>query len=380
MAIPFLDPANEDRDTKVVTFWAIAAITLGLCGVSVYGIWAQPGNAVGKVFYTLPVVGAEVLCAYAVLRAIQSPTRFRMVLALVTTIGLSWYCVHNVERGIKLAYPELYAEDAQAMKDRAALYATEAEKLGDQAVSAKDDLREDRRLLRQDIAKLEGEQELMTARTAERIMTAQKLLQSKGLYKGAVDGKDEELTAAARREYGETIQTQLESLKRQEAALGVSLSSGAVEASSSRREDTIKQEARARERDREGRLLTIGTWVLEVSRGLGGFLFLGSATVAGLSRLRKLQDDIEAAQLQAKLDALKTPKPAAPEVEPAETEAMPLSEPVAVEAEPDPATIGQRKGGKNADQHRQADKAAKERLLILADRSAESQAMKVAAE
>lgn len=49
--------------------------------------------------------------------------------------------------------------------------------------------------------------------------------------------------------------------------------------------------------------------------------------------------------------------------------------------EPAPAPLqSARKGGKNAAQHKQADKAAQERLLILADRSADPMVLKVAAE
>lgn len=57
-----------------------------------------------------------------------------------------------------------------------------------------------------------------------------------------------------------------------------------------------------------------------------------------------------------------------------------LKEPVAA-TEPAPAPLqSARKGGKNASQHKQAEKAAQERLLILADRSADPMVLKVAAE
>lgn len=361
MAIPLLNPDTEDRDTKAIAFWAILAITCGLALVSLYGIWAQPGEVLGKIAYTLPVMGAEFLIAVAVMRAIAAPTWPRMAMAVVVSVGLSWYCVHNVERGIKLTYPELFSADAASLEAKASLRGDQSKLLAEQATQTRSELRADMATIRADITAREEEQKLMTASAPALIEKAQKLLQAKGLYNCAacpIDGRDETETAKARAAYGEQLNRELSELRSLEASLRTQLSGGVVEATNAASEDQIALEAQARERGREGRLITIGAWVLELSRSLGGVLFLGGVTARVVSDGRRRAEELAEQEHANRLAALRAQQTAAPQ---------PANDAPAPEPDLTPEQRRSRNGGLAAGQGKAAERAANDRTINLDD-------------
>ena len=385
MAIPFIK--DEAEGTRSVAFWALVGITLGLAFVSLFGVWAEDGEAttgwiiVGKFFWSVAVVGAEFLAAMALQRAILAPTIPRKVAGVIVFLGLAWFCVHNVERGIHAMYPTIFKSDTQELRDLAGLAGTQATDIKTAATTAIASIPDQLATARTDLAKLEAELTKITANSTETsIKLAQQHLQGLGYYDGDIDGIWQDKTKDAVLRRGAELRTEITVKKNiitgLESGSPVTTTAAASEGQS---KTQIDNEAKARKREEFGNQITVGAWVLEGARSLGWIVFVSGITVAGVSALAGLRDDIERQKLQNELNSLRvSPAP----VVAATAEAAP--EPVAPEPPPPPEMTEQerrsRQGGLSAQHNRRAANA--ERLLVIGRESTvdAALAMKVAAE
>lgn len=278
MSLPFLKAESEENATQAIAFIGIVVMTVGLTVMNVSGALAGSESStilglVIRVALAVIISGAEILAAVALVRAMLAPNKLRRFVALAICVGLAWACIQNGKKAVHLVYPE-FKESAALLKARAGIADTEAKKLEEARSAAISAAPAELANIRSRIATLEGHQELMQARSPEKIMEAQTLLTVTGHYFGQIDGKRERLTESAMRAYGEEISKELAQLRRQEA----NLSSGAVllappvasdEAAMTPAEQKADFEDRAR-RAREAALwIEVMLWVFEAARGLG---------------------------------------------------------------------------------------------------------------
>lgn len=355
MAIPFMK--DEAEGTRLIAFWACVAITFGLALVSLFGVWAEDGEAitfwifVGKVFWSIAVVGAEFLVAMALQRAIIAPTPIRKVGGVGVFILLAIFCVSNVERGVHAMYPTIFKSDTQQLKDLATLAGTQATDITTAASTAIGSIPEQLATARMDLAKLEAELKLISASdgTETSIKNAQRHLQGLNYYDGDIDGKWEELTKAAVQRRGSELRSDME-LKRgviRGLEIGTPVTTTAT-ASDDASKTKIENDAKARKREAFGNQVTLGAWTLEGARSLGWIVFLSVVTVAAVSTALRRQEELDEMEHQRKLAELRAsmapaaPAPVAPPPEPApaaipEPVVAPPEELVLAQPEPAPA-------------------------------------------
>ncbi len=351
MAIPFMK--DEAEGTRQIAFWACVAITFGLALVSLFGVWAEDGEAItfwifiGKVFWSLAVVGAEFLVAMALQRAIIAPTPIRKAGGVGVFILLAVFCVGNVERGIHALYPTVFKTDTQQLKDLATLAGTQATDISTAASTAIGSIPEQLTTARTDLAKLEAELKLISASdgTETSIKNAQRHLQGLNYYDGDIDGKWEDLTKAAVQRRGSEIRSDME-LKRNvirglEAGTPVTTTATASDDASKTK---IENDAKARKREAFGNQVTLGAWTLEGARSLGWIVFLSVLTVAAVSNASRREDEIADAEHQAKLAAIRASMAPAPAPAPVVAAAPPepVQEPAPIEPLVTPPPVEER--------------------------------------
>lgn len=377
-AIPFLKTENEADASKAGAFFACVLVTLGLAYVSIYGVWKVPGDAWGKSGYTLAVLGAEILAAFALMRALLAPTLPRKILAGVVFIGLAWYCVHNVERGVHVMYPSMFANDARELRDKAALASEEAADFRAGAETARANSGSELALVRTRIAELKAEQQLMASQSPEKIKEAQALLISQGKYFGRVDGIRQQLTEAAMRARGEEIARELTVLNEREGAMATGAPIPQQTAVATARTSQIELEADARKRAYEGLLLTIGLWVLEAARSVGLVVFVSGVTAAGSTGMDRLRQDIERAKLEEELRRIRAgeeskpapdpePVPEPPQEDEPKAENPVEAETPAPEPEPEQQDIAIDAASKGGRSSAAARRAARQEIVVYLD-------------
>lgn len=402
MAIPFMK--DEAEGTRLIAFWACVAITFGLALVSLFGVWAEDGEAitfwifVGKVFWSIAVVGAEFLVAMALQRALIAPTKARKAGGVIVFIMLAVFCVGNVERGVHAMYPTVFKSDTQRLRDLAALAGTQATDITAAASTAISSIPQQLATARADLAKLEAELKLISASdgTETSIKNAQRHLQGLNYYDGNIDGKWEELTKAAVQRRGSEISADLE-LKRniiKGLESGVPVTTTAT-ASNDASETKIENDAKARKRETFGNQVLLGAWTLEGARSLGWIVFLSLLTVGAVSTTLRRQDEIDDLEHQAKLAAIRAGMASSAPPAPVEAPSAPAEEPAPIPEpeplvldEPAPAPVEEqspswRPGILAANHARAAKKAQAGKYVLvpsLVARDAEMQAAKLAAE
>jgi len=388
MAIPFIK--DEVEGTRSIAFWACVGITLGLALVSLYGVWAENSGEltgsiiVGKIFWSVAVVGAEILASMALQRAILAPTKLRKAGGTIVFGALAYFCVGNVERGIHCMYPDVFQSDTQELRDLATLAGTQATEIKTASSTAISSIPEQLTNARTEVAKLEAELKTISAAdgTETSIKLAQQHLQSLGYYDGDIDGLWQDKTKRAVLRRGAEIRSEV-SIKK---GVITQLESGApvtttATASEGQNKTKIENDAKARKREQFGWQVIVGAWTLEGARSLGWIVFISGVTVASVSTLAKIREDIERQKLQNELDDLRKPDAPVPtQADPAPTEQPPAPPEAPV------LTDAQRRGRAGGLATAQARAAAKARdgsyILVpsLVARDAQAPALKVAAE
>lgn len=401
----FLEFKNEADATRKFALFAVVIITLGLASLSVTGIvataswsWLSFMPIFGMI---VAVMGAELLATVAFIRTLTASTRFRKVAGTLIFVGLAAVGVHNAENGAKVVWPERFAESSASLAAKAELAGEEAETLGTAQQAAIQGTGAELERVRTQIANLEVEQRKMAAQSPEGVAEAQALLLAQGKYFGRVDGIRQDLTEAAMRRRGEEIGAELAVLKQREGGLLAGQASPVQQATTDKRLLQIAQADKASQAFWAWIWLIFMLCVLEGARSLALWALITDISAKDAQRERERSDELAELRHQNEMAALLAQRVTAAQpvaVQPAEAaspiqapepasaaapeSAAPIQqEPAQEEPKPEPAPVRQsaRKGGKNAQFLREADRAARSRLLILADRSRDNE-MKAAAE
>jgi len=395
----FLAFKNEADATRKFALFAVVIITVGLASLSVTGIVATAKwtwlSALPTFGLILAVLGAELLATVAFIRMLTASTMWRKIAGAFIFIGLAAVGVHNAENGAKVVWPERFAESSASLQAKAALAGEEAGTLGTAQQAAISGTGAELERVRVQIAELKTEQQIMASMSPEGISKAQSLLLAQGLYFGSVDGIRQDKTESAMRARGEAIQAELATLKAREDGLMAGQASPVQQATTDRRLSEIELADKANAAFWAWLWLIIMLCVLEGARSLSLWALITDINSKDAQRDRDWTDELAAlrhqqerariiAETNAAVAAYSAPpvavEPVAaieppPEPEPAPE---PIPEPLTL-VDPAPANQALRKGGKNSSMKKAAAKAARNRVLILADRS-NAQAMKVAAE
>jgi len=395
----FLAFKNEADATRKFALFAVVIITVGLASLSVTGIVATAKwtwlSALPTFGLILAVLGAERLATVAFIRMLTASTMWRKIAGAFIFIGLAAVGVHNAENGAKVVWPERFAESSASLQAKAALAGEEAGTLGTAQQAAISGTGAELERVRVQIAELKTEQQIMASMSPEGISKAQSLLLAQGLYFGSVDGIRQDKTESAMRARGEAIQAELATLKAREDGLMAGQASPVQQATTDRRLSEIELADKANAAFWAWLWLIIMLCVLEGARSLSLWALITDINSKDAQRDRDWTDELAAlrhqqerariiAETNAAVAAYSAPpvavEPVAaieppPEPEPAPE---PIPEPLTL-VDPAPANQALRKGGKNSSMKKAAAKAARNRVLILADRS-NAQAMKVAAE
>jgi len=390
----FLEFKNEADATRKGALLAVIIITLGLASLSVTGIvatadwnWLSFLPILGMI---VAVLGAELLATVAFIRMLTASTMWRKVAGAFIFLGLAAVGVHNAENGAKVVWPERFAVSSSRLAAEAELAGEEAATLATAQDAAIGGTGAELERVRTQIAELKTEQQIMASMSPEGISKAQSLLLAQGLYFGSVDGIRQDKTESAMRARGEAIQGELATLKAREDGLMQGQASPVQQANTDKRLLQIENADRATAAFWAWLWLIIMLCVLESARSLSLWALITDISATDATRDRQRTDELAELRHQNELAALAAqrvtvPPPVAvepvaasipaPEPEPAPE---PTPEPLTL-VDPAPANQALRKGGKNSSMKKAAAKAARNRVLILADRS-NAQAMKVAAQ
>ena len=415
-ALPFLAMKGEDEETTLKRWlgYAFYVVTVFLLLLNVSGAWI---GSHGNIFYTGAIAGAEMFVALALGALIYTRNNLRFGVGVVVFIVGVYITLENGKMAVTHAMSDVFVGTPEELVAQADLADKSATTLEGDETSNKVDGKVSLGALREEMAELKVQQQEMLAQTPEGIRRAQTRLKASGDYTGPIDGIREQLTEAAMELRGEKITSRMAIVQAQiDALTGIAVATvgpvatpaGPVDtASEVKRKDAILLRKHAKEVSERTVWMTILLIGLEGIRSLALWVFLMDGTMKA-SRLRKsayenlklAEINVEIAAVNAKIAALQNPTPvtippvvANPPpglIEPAPPQKLlsePIAEPVAaiepVAATPPPieptANHSARKGGKNSTFLKAASKAAKGRLLILADRS-EAQVMKAAAE
>ena len=279
MSLPFLKAESEETATQAAAFVGIVIITVGLTVMNVTGAIAgsqgdSPGQIIIRIALAVILSGAELLAAVALVRVMLAANWWRKLAGSLIFLGLAWACIQNGKRAVHLIYPE-FEESAALLKARAEIAGTDATTLEEAQKAAIAATPVELAAVRERIATLEGHQELMQAKTPEKIMEAQRLLTVTGDYVGEIDGKAERLTEAAMRSYGETVATELQQLRRRETSLssGAVIVSAPVVSGDEQPKPPAVLKAEYEEKARKAASATIWLevmlWVFEIARSFG---------------------------------------------------------------------------------------------------------------
>jgi len=388
----FLEFKNEANATRKFALFAVVIITLGLISLSVTGIvatatwtWLSFLPIIGLI---LAVVGAELMSTVAFVRSLAAPTLKRKIAGYIISFGLAWVGVHNAENGVKVVWPDRFAESASSLAAKANLAGDEASTLGEAQTAAIAASGGELERVRTQIAQLAVEQRKMAAQSPEGIKEAQALLLAQGKYFGSVDGIRQDLTEAAMRARGEELQAEIATLKQRENSLMAGQASPVQQSTTDRRLQQIDLMALAEAAFWAALWLAVMLWTLEGCRSLGLWALVTDVTGADVDDDRQREKEIKDAlhrKALAEIGIAVTPPPAPEPVAatPAPLDAIKLNEPLP-EPELTDAQRRGRAGGLGNAQKQAATKAKNERLILVpsfvARDAADLQAAKVAAE
>jgi len=276
MSLPFLRAESEETATQAAAFIAVCIITVGLCVMNVMGVLAgSQGTSIGqwviRIALAVIVCGAELLGAVILVRVMLAPNRLRKVIGALIFLGVAWACIQNGKRAVHLIYPE-FAESSALLEAKAGIAGTEAGLIAEARGKAIDATPEELARVREGIAALKAEQQLMASQSPEKIKEAQSLLIAQGKYFGRVDGLRQTLTEAAMRSRGEEIARELTNLGLREEALAAGAVTAAAGVAAMAENPAVLQ-ADLADRARKAREATIWLevmlWVFEIARSFG---------------------------------------------------------------------------------------------------------------
>jgi hypothetical protein len=266
---------------KRIAASGILLLTGGLLLLNTTGAYDASG---GNLFYTAAVAGAEILVAVAFGFTVLAQTWVRRIVCGVIFVGLMWACIENGKLAIQRSFSEVFVDSAEALRAKALVAEAEASEIDGRKVDVRSTAGEDLSRVRDEIATLNLELDLMTSTT--RIAEAQTRLAALGLYTGRIDGIRADLTETAMRARGETIRRRLDVLKEREASAGVITGTIDADPAAAKRIEAIRLRTQADEVDYRTVWMHIILIAFEAARSFGVWAFLMVSTV-------RKQDDIE---------------------------------------------------------------------------------------
>ena len=386
----FLEFKNEADATRKFALLAVVIITLGLASLSVTGIIATATwtfmSALPTLGLILAVLGAEALATVAFIRTLTAPTMARKIAGALIFIGLAAIGVHNAENGAHVVWPDRFAESSGSLAAKAELAGEEAATLKTAQDAAIGGTGEELERVRTEIAKLEGERELMTAQSPEGIAQAQTLLVARGEYYGRIDSVRDVLTEKAMRSYAEKLSRQITTLKAREDGLMQGQASPVMSATTDKR---LLQIANA---DKAAASFWAWFWLiamlctLEGARSLSLWALITDIQSGDVDIERQRAKELADAEHANKLAALRanmTPAPVEAPAVAAAPEPPPAAIPEPVETLPAPPPVDTQKFRDMAlasAQAKAARKAAESHHIPIPSLVARDAALKVAAE
>jgi hypothetical protein len=251
----------------------LGLMTFALAFVNGTGAWVSTNSLA----FTALAVGAEIALVFMFSLVVLSETRLRQIVGGAIFCGLAWFCVENGKAGIRHWMEDSFAGTPSALRAEADLLEAEALRLDTLPDDTREEATEDRRALRDEMAALRAELELMNSET--RISEAQRHLTSLGLYTGRIDGIRAELTESAMRQRGEAVRRRMEILQfRLDDAGTTSAVEGALAPAQDRRLKAIELRTQADEVVRREWWAQILLVVAEAARSFGVWAFLMAGT------------------------------------------------------------------------------------------------------
>ena len=176
--------AKERLWLKRIAGASVVLITIGLTLLNTTGAWTASG---GNPWYTATVAGAEIGVAVFFGLAIIATTWLRKYVGILIFAVLVWACIENGKMAIKQSFDQVFIDSPESLRQKAELLDTQAPKLEAQETDNEMARREEASRLREQIAALQAEQNLMSS--PNRVREAQQRLQTLGLYTLAIDGR-----------------------------------------------------------------------------------------------------------------------------------------------------------------------------------------------
>lgn len=222
--------ADEVRQYKRGFAGGLILLSFGIGMFNTTGAWVVSG---GNYFWTSIVGGAEVMMLFALSLAVMryGSLWWRYVAAFIITFALAWFCVQNGKFAVRIMFADVFQTEDGVNRDPDTLRA-QAKILRDSipSIRARMDAAEDSRkaelnLVRDDMARLEVERDLMLVEVSDvtrynrDVQRAQQSLQAKGEYTGELDGIYGPLTREAMISRGNAITNELAVLAAREKAL-----------------------------------------------------------------------------------------------------------------------------------------------------------------
>ena len=342
-ALPFLAKKGEDEESTLKRWlgYSFYVVTIFLLLLNVSGAYIGSN---GSIFYTGCVAGAEMFVALALGALIYTRNNLRFGVGILVFVVGVYITLENGKMAVTHAMSNVFVGTPEELAAQAELAEARAVELDGDAVSAKSNDKESLAALREEMAELKVERQLMQSQSEEGIRRAQTALKDLGLYRGPIDGDREELTEGAMEARGEwarnrmgILQAQIDAMTGIEPATtpDVAAPTAGDTPAETKRKDAILLRKQAKEVSERTVWMTIMLIGMEGIRSLALWVFLMDGTMKA-SRMRKsayenlklAEINVEIAQVNAKIAALQNPTPAP---------AVAVSEPVAAPPPPEPA-------------------------------------------
>jgi hypothetical protein len=230
MALAGNGGAEEVRQYKRGFAGGLIVLSAGIGMFNTTGAWVVSGQ---NPYWTAIVAGAEVMMLFALSLAVlrYGSLWWRFIASFIITFALAWFCVQNGKFAVRIMFADVFQTEDGVNRDPDTLRA-QAGILRDSIPNIQERMRvaeiarqTELQLVRDDIAKLEVERDLMLVEVTDvtsynrDVQRAQQSLQAKGEYTGSLDGIYGPLTRDAMISRGNAITGELAVLAAREKNL-----------------------------------------------------------------------------------------------------------------------------------------------------------------
>ncbi len=222
--------AGEVRQYKRGFAVGLIILSAGIGLFNTTGAWAVSD---GNPYWTGIVAGAEIMMLFALSLAVMryGSLWWRFIASFIITFALAWFCVQNGKFAVKIMFSEVFQtedgvnRDPDTLRAQAGILRESIPNIKDRMEKAEAARKTELALVREDIATLEVERELMLVEVSDvnsynrDVQRAQQSLQAKGEYTGLLDGIYGPLTRDAMISRGNAITKDLAVLATREKNL-----------------------------------------------------------------------------------------------------------------------------------------------------------------